>query len=364
MQSSQHSFFDELDPFCPTTHIPTSSLSSYSIPTHSSTINTDLMSVFTPMKRSNIHSPATSSSTSTVLQNMQEQIKSLQDRFRQHMNSLSPSVPSRSTHHTSIEPSSYLVHTNSIKALMDRIRQIETENNQLRWELMIRSSMNNNNLTNPSYQHLPSLSSPHYSQYSSPFQPLIQPSPLLSPTATSHVMLQTEPIFKSSMVDNASMVSSIETSDTMVQTESISELSLVDNTPMISPPATPIITSSTLPIYTSLSVLSKSLQTFVLSPSTTFTMTLPNDLSTFNELPNEQPIQFLNDLELQTTAIVDNNDSSILQTVQQALSDSSLIWVGRVQKSSVPIHTWQDFKVHFHQQDTYHNKRKRKKEKR
>jgi hypothetical protein len=53
-------------------------------------------------------------------------------------------------------------------------------------------------------------------------------------------------------------------------------------------------------------------------------MNLNTNLPLFKALAHEQLIQFINDFEIRAIALVGNNDSSLLQTVQRALSDRTL----------------------------------------
>jgi hypothetical protein len=81
-------------------------------------------------------------------------------------------------------------------------------------------------------------------------------------------------------------------------------------------------------------------------------MNLNNNLPTFKGLAHERPIQFLNDFEIRATALVGNNDSLLLQTVQQVLFDAALTWFGQLQKTQDRITTWTDFKIRFYER--YH----------
>jgi len=81
-------------------------------------------------------------------------------------------------------------------------------------------------------------------------------------------------------------------------------------------------------------------------------MALNNNLPTFKGLTHQRPIQFINDFEIRAFALVGNNHSLLLHTVQQVLSDGALIWFGQLQKSSDRLTTWPDFKNRFYER--YH----------
>jgi hypothetical protein len=76
-------------------------------------------------------------------------------------------------------------------------------------------------------------------------------------------------------------------------------------------------------------------------------MTINHNLPTFKGLTNDRPIQFLNDFEIRASALVGYNDSQLLQTVHQVLSDGALTWFSQLQHTSDRVTTWVTFKQRF-----------------
>ncbi|CAF4632789.1 unnamed protein product, partial [Rotaria socialis] len=83
--------------------------------------------------------------------------------------------------------------------------------------------------------------------------------------------------------------------------------------------------------------------------STPFTMNINNILPNFKGLAEERPVQFLTEFEIRAVSLVGKNDTLLLQTVQQALSEGALIWFSQLQRSPGQAHSWKEFKTRFYE---------------
>ncbi len=365
MSSSPQSFFAHLDPIdrsvrslIPANHSPLS---------HTIARNdTDIfMSHFSPIDHHSRQSPM-SPSLQTVLGEMASQLRSISHHLAQ-----STSVRAGATHSTSINIESRPSSSQSIRSdppldtLSERFLRAEAEYHRLKLELAACSPVNNNNLLIPCSISRPSSSSTL--PYASVLSPLSTSHPTHLPTAPESFCGKSPSAFQS-ISKSISPPLSITTPQFIIQPNptpspvGVNHPTIVSSTLLTnSTGVSPIITTSTpvtithhdavptpLPPFTPLlpAVPSNS----VLSPA--FMMTLNNNLPTFKGLAHERPIKFITDFEIRASALVGNNDSLLLQTVQQALSDAALIWFGQLQQSTDRVSRWVDFKTRFYER--YH----------
>ncbi|CAF3404516.1 unnamed protein product [Rotaria socialis] len=78
-------------------------------------------------------------------------------------------------------------------------------------------------------------------------------------------------------------------------------------------------------------------------------MNINNILPNFKGLAEERPVQFLTEFEIRAVSLVGKNDTLLLQTVQQALSEGALIWFSQLQRSPDRAHNWKEFKTRFYE---------------
>ena len=252
-----------------------------------------------------------SSTIHVVLEDLQKQMRALTDRFDQATFLHTPIVRAGTLPNDSRPSSTQSIrHELSSDILSEEFLRAEAKYLQLKSALELRSCTNNNNNNGPVHHSTNPPSQPSGEPFQS-IQPLLVP--LHSTTTTTNNVSTSltypsssafEPINKAS-----SSMSMLPTSPALVQP-------LVSRHPTLTP---------------------------------TVTMTINNNLPTFKGLAHERPIQFINDFEIRASALVGNNDSSLLQTIQQSLSDGALIWFGQLQKSSDRITTWSTFKARFHE---------------
>jgi hypothetical protein len=269
-------------------------------------------SCFSPNAQSNRQSPV-SSSLHMVIDDLQKQMRVLSDRLDQ----VSP-IPSCTPLVRSVpvlidsRPSS----TQSIRyeqpsdKLSEEFLRAEVQYLRLKSALELRSRTTNNN------RQVHNSTNPPLQSSGEPCQSIPSSSlPFHSTTTTNNLL--TSPTHPSSSAFEP-----------------------------INKASSPMSTTTTPPVVVQPLVSRHSM----LTPNVT--MTINNNLPTFKGLAHERPIQFINDFEIRASALVGNNDSSLLQTIQQSLSDGALIWFGQLQKSSDRITTWSDFKTRFYER--YH----------
>lgn len=327
MSFIRHPFFTSFAPGFSSSEPPTTSFPSHVLPTRTSEDGDLLPSSFSPVISSPVvHplcQPQVTPSLQAILANLDTQMRAIADRldhanipYPSTMQSIPVNVDSRpaSTQSIRLDPPSDTLH--------ERFLRIEAEYHRLRLELAAQPHTNNNNLTASNTINLPS---PQCSP-SSAFHPIIKPPSSDSASFSPHLIIHPQPVNVNTSPNHHSTISS-----------SIN----VQPQPMLDSPniiPTSIQPSSSLP------------SNAMLKPN--LTINLHNNLPTFKGLAHERPIQFINDFELRASALVGSNDSSLLQTVQQALSDGALIWFGQVQKSPEHITTWLNFKTRFYER--YH----------
>jgi hypothetical protein len=328
----------------------------------STSLNTDiLMSHFSPIVQSPQHSRPSSMSPSlhNILENIQTQIRTLSDRLDHPTVSRTPPIQSLPTNFDSRPTSCQSICLDPPSdTLSERFLRVAAEYHRLQLALAARPSTNNNNLPVSRTVHSPSSPVPSPTsvptsslpfslthppiiphplpQYSLPsaFRPVIQKSSLGSSIVVPHVLspstVALPPVVINESSTHSPFISSNTSSPSQVVVNSPDATSTITKTP-----------ASLFPVVSSSSI-----------PTTMLTMNLTNHLPTFKGLAHERPIQFINAFELRASVLVGNNDSSLLQTVQQALSDGALIWFGQVQKSNDRITNWTDFKTRFYER--YH----------
>ncbi|CAF4853636.1 unnamed protein product [Rotaria sp. Silwood1] len=354
MSSSRHLHFTPLDIPTPLPNLPTttdhqtlfSSLTSY---------DTDLLMA------------------QTAMDNMQQQIQSLSAQLAHLTSSRLPVIRSAPVNIDSRPSSSHSIRVDQpVDPLSEHFLRVEAEYHRLQREIVQRFQLNNNNVpishvTNSlplSSNILPSTvippsSSPCYATYSSinpqslfrcpsssAFQPITKLLSPALPVVPVPVIAQPHSL-PSSVVNNNSVsippaIPSAVPSKSPVHVPPIitsSAPTIINSNDIISPPTKPSLSSSiTTPPHSTL--------------PPPFTMTINNNLPTFKGLAHEKPIQFINDFEIRASALVGDNDSLLLQTVRQALSDGALTWFGQLQTSQDRITTWTDFKTRFYER--YH----------
>jgi hypothetical protein len=263
-----------------------------------------------PNAQSNRQSPV-SPLLHTVIDDLQKQIRVLSDRLDQVTSLPTPLVQSVSAHIETRPSSTQSIHYEQPSDMLsEEFLRAEVQYLRLKSALELRSRTNNNN--RPVHHSI----NPPLQSSGEPCQSI--PSSLSLPFhSTTTNNLSTSPAYPSS-----------------------SAFEPINKT------SSTISTSATPPVIVQPLIPRPSI------PTSNVTMTINNNLPTFKGLANERLIQFINDFELRASALVGNTDSSLLQTIQQSLSDGALIWFAQLQKSSDRITTWSDFKVRFYER--YH----------
>ncbi|CAF4354949.1 unnamed protein product [Rotaria sp. Silwood2] len=376
MSSSRHLHFTPLDIPTPLPNPPT---------TDPQTLYPSLTSYDTDLLMAQVTPPAHSSplqhseqlrlfsSFQIAMDNIQQQIQSLSAQLAHLTSSRLPAIRSAPVNIDSRPSSSHSIRVDhSVDPLSEHFLRVEAEYHRLQRELAHRSQLNNNNVpishvTNslplpsnilPSTA-IPPSSLPCYATYSSinpqslsrcpsssAFQPITKLLSPALPVVPVPVIAQPHSL-PSSVVNNNSVsippaIPSAVPSKSLVHVPPIipsSAPTIINSNDIIPPPTKPSLPSSiTTPPHSTL--------------PPPFTMTINNNLPTFKGLAHEKPIQFINDFEIRASALVGDNDSLLLQTVRQVLSDGAVTWFGQLQTSQDRITTWIDFKTRFYER--YH----------
>lgn len=181
--------------------------------------------------------------------------------------------------------------------------QAQEEINRLKLELAIaRSQINNNQSTSHLTQSFPLMSTQSSNNHS-----------LIPPT---HVLTDQLPRIYSRS-------SAFKPIQTLVSDNYIHSSQVRTPTNIITPN---VIQSSPLPIPLLMPTSSSPSLHIPSLVSTPFTMNINNMLPNFKGSAEERPVQFLTEFELRAVMLVGNNDTLLLHTVQQTLSEGALIW--------------------------------------